>query len=93
MVKRIISLVILSLCLIAQDKDGNISISKLTINSAQTYTSYLQMTDASGKIVFKVSPQGEITFGEGVKISDAAKQFADYLKLYMPCDDKPKKIL
>lgn len=90
MKKACLGLLVLSLCLIAQDKTGGSYITTPSNMSASTYVSEFKMTDNSGKIVFKVSVRGEVTFGEGVKVSDAAKQFAVFLKQYMACPTTEK---
>ena len=42
-----------------------------------------EMRGLAGEIVMIIDENGVITFGKGIKPNEAAKQFAEYLKLYM----------
>lgn len=52
---------------------------------------YQFYSSSASKTLFKISMDGEITFGDDVKPSEAAKEFAKYLKQYLACSGTKEK--
>jgi hypothetical protein len=97
--KYLLFVILLALPLLAQDhqtleKCGDLACSGSTLNLSSVSdvkpTAFVVMSN-NNKEVMRINPDGSIIFAEGVTPSQAAKEFAKYLKEYMKCEAPPKE--